>query len=125
MDSIEYAMKVGKKVQESFEAGEDIPWHERVKRAGDAVMDEEDESGVKKFTLVISYYGEVGQVFTSTEEDILGRLNRWLPELRARRVKIEGHPDHRCVVSETGNRKYEIFPTIEGKALDAVEVPDV
>lgn len=43
MDTIEYALAVGKKVQESFEAGEELPWHECVKKAGDAVMEEAGE----------------------------------------------------------------------------------
>lgn len=44
MDSIEYVLALSKKIQKSFEDGEEMPWAERVQKAGDAVMEEEDES---------------------------------------------------------------------------------
>jgi hypothetical protein len=43
MDTLEYIQKVTAKITESFEAGEEKTWSERVKDAGDAVMDEENE----------------------------------------------------------------------------------
>lgn len=44
MDSIEYAQRLGAKIQASFERGEEMPWPERVRKYGDEVMAEaEDE----------------------------------------------------------------------------------
>jgi hypothetical protein len=41
MDTMEYVMRMGAKVQESFEAGEQMSWAERVAAASAAVVEEE------------------------------------------------------------------------------------
>lgn len=46
---------------------------------------------------------------TEDPADIEEKLLRWLPELRAGRVAITDFGYKRGVVSENGNRSYEIF----------------
>ena len=83
------------------------------------------------YVLVISY-GGVNEIVSVHEDqdDILERLNRWLPELRAGRVQLQDFGYKRAVVSENGNRVYEIFevanrPMLRNYDLDDNEVWDM
>lgn len=42
MDTLEYVLAVAKRVEQSLRDDPAKPWHERIKEAGDAVMEEEE-----------------------------------------------------------------------------------
>jgi hypothetical protein len=43
MDSIEYAMRMGAKVEASLKSDPEMPWHERIAKASAAIEAEEKE----------------------------------------------------------------------------------